>query len=128
MGQVNVTINNRQFRMGCEDGEEEHLAALAQGFDERITEMRTKFGQVGDDRLTIMAALTIADDLAEMMQRMNVLEQEIAALNDARMITTERSNTTNAKITSTLNTAADRIEDLARKLNQTVNGSGVALG
>jgi cell division protein ZapA len=128
MGQVNVTINNRQLRIGCEDGEEEHLAALAQGFDDRITEMRTKFGQVGDDRLTIMAALTIADELAEMMQRMNVLEQEIAALNDARMIAAERSNTANAKITSTLNTAADRIEDLARKLNQTVNGSGVALG
>ena len=57
MGQVNVTINNRQFRMGCADGEEEHLASLAKSFDDRIGEMRSKFGQVGDDRLTIMAAI-----------------------------------------------------------------------
>ena len=61
MGQVNVTINNRQFRMGCADGEEDHLASLAKSFDDRISEMRSKFGQVGNDRLTIMAALTIAE-------------------------------------------------------------------
>lgn len=128
MGQVNVTINNRQFRMGCADGEEDHLSGLAKRFDERINEMRSKFGQVGDDRLTIMAALTIADELAEAMRQMQVLEGEIAALKEARTLAAERSQTANAKVESAINSAAERIEDLARKLNQTVNGSGVALG
>ncbi|MEW6454362.1 MAG: cell division protein ZapA [Pseudomonadota bacterium] len=128
MGQVNVTINNRQLRMGCADGEEEHLAGLAKGLDDRINEMRGKFGQVGDDRLTIMAALTIADELSEVMKNVQVLEQEIAALKDARTLAAERSQTANAKVESAINSAAERIEDLARTLNQTVNGSGVALG
>lgn len=128
MGQVNVTINNRQFRMGCADGEEDHLSGLAKRFDERINEMRSKFGQVGDDRLTIMAALTIADELAEAMRQMQVFEGEIAALKEARTLAAERSQTANAKVESAINSAAERIEDLARKLNQTVNGSGVALG
>ena len=128
MGQVNVTINNRQFRMGCADGEEEHLAGLAKSFDDRINEMRSKFGQVGDDRLTIMAALTIADELAEMMKRMQMLEHEVATLKDARVSTAKQSHTANAHVASALTSAAERIEDLAKKLNQTVNGSGVALG
>jgi cell division protein ZapA len=128
MGQVNVTINNRQFRMGCADGEEEHLEGLAKSFDDRITEMRSKFGQVGDDRLTIMAALTIADELAEMMKRMQVLEHEVATLKDARVTSAKHSHSTNAVVASALTSAAERIEDLAKKLNQTVNGSGVALG
>lgn len=128
MGQVNVTINGRQFRMGCADGEEEHLAGLAKGFDDRINEMRSKFGQVGDDRLTIMAALTIADELAEMMTRMQVLEREVATLKDARVTDAKQHHAANTTVASALNSAADRIEDLAKKLNQTVNGSGVALG
>jgi cell division protein ZapA (FtsZ GTPase activity inhibitor) len=36
MTQVNVTINGRQFRMACEDGEEERLARLAEDLDARI--------------------------------------------------------------------------------------------
>lgn len=128
MGQVNVTINGRQFRMGCADGEEDHLTGLAQSFDDRINEMRSKFGQVGDDRLTIMAALTIADELAEMMARMQVLEREVATLKGARVTDAKHNHAANASVASALNSAADRIEDLAKKLNQTVNGSGVALG
>jgi cell division protein ZapA len=128
MGQVNVTINGRQFRMGCADGEEEHLASLAQGFDDRINEMRSKFGQVGDDRLTIMAALTIADELAEVVKRMQMLERDVATLKDARVTDAKHSHATNAAVAAAFNSASDRIEDLAKKLNQTVNGSGVALG
>jgi cell division protein ZapA len=128
MGQVNVTINGRQFRMGCADGEEDHLAGLAKSFDDRINDMRSKFGQVGDDRLTIMAALTIADELAEVMKRMQTLEDEVAALKDARVVAADRAQTTNAAISAAFNSAAERIEDLSKKLNQTVNGSGVALG
>jgi cell division protein ZapA len=128
MGQVNVTINGRQFRMGCADGEEDHLAGLAKSFDDRINEMRGKFGQVGDDRLTIMAALTIADELAEMAKGMQVLEQEIATLKTARLSDAKHNHATNAAISAAFNSASERIEDLAKKLNQTVNGSGVALG
>ena len=33
--------------------------------DGKIGELRTSFGEVGDQRLVVMAALTIADNLAE---------------------------------------------------------------
>jgi cell division protein ZapA len=128
MGQVNVVINNRHFRMGCADGEEDHLAALAKSFDERINDLRGKFGQVGDDRLTIMAALTLADELADLTKRMQGLEHEVATLKDARVSAAKQSHATSVAVASALNSAAERIEDLTRKLNQTVNGSGVALG
>ena len=65
MAQVNVTINGRQFRMACEDGQEGHLIELARDLDMRISGLRGKFGEIGDTRLTVMAALTVADELAE---------------------------------------------------------------
>ena len=66
MPQVNVTINGRQFRMACEDGQEDHLTRLARELDARIEMLRAKFGEIGDTRLTVMAALTVADELGEM--------------------------------------------------------------
>src|SRR5580693_656507 len=56
MSQVSVTINGRQFRMACEDGQEGHLMELARDLDTRIEGLRSKFGEIGDTRLTVMAA------------------------------------------------------------------------
>ena len=68
MAQVTVTIAGRTYRMACGDGEEEHLAGLAAVFDAKIEEMRAAFGEIGDMRLHVMAALTFADDLSEAAQ------------------------------------------------------------
>ena len=80
MSQVNATIAGRQFRLACEDGQEEHLQALAHSIDQRIIDLRAKFGEIGDTRLTVMAALMVADELAEASHKLRRLEEEIAAL------------------------------------------------
>ena len=85
MSQVTVTINGRQFRMACEDGQEGHLMRLAQELDQRIEKLRGNFGEIGDARLTIMAALTVADELADINNRLKRVEQELASLQEARI-------------------------------------------
>jgi cell division protein ZapA len=128
MAHVNVTINGRQFRMACEDGEEAHLVSLARDFDTRITELRDKFGEIGDSRLTVMAALTIADELSEMGARIQRLEQELAAAKDAHAAVADRNEVVQAAVAAALAGAAERIESVTKKLNQSIAGSGVALG
>jgi len=129
MAQVSLTINNRQYRMACEDGQEGHLIQLAKDIDGRIETLRGSFGQAGDDRLTVMAALTVADELAEAARRIRRLEEEVAALQDARMVAADRAGATQAAIVAALNSAAERIESIVRKLNQTVNGGqNIAFG
>ncbi len=91
MSQVTATIAGRQFRLACEDGQEEHLNALAQSLDQRIVDLRAKFGEIGDTRLTVMAALVIADELTEAQRRIRVLEDDIAGLQDARQIAADRA-------------------------------------
>ncbi len=124
MAQVNVTINGRQFRMACEDGEEEHLLALARDLDTRIGGLRAKFGEIGDTRLTVMAAITVSDELAEAGERVKKLEQEIAALQDARMAASERSKTAQIEVANALSAAAERIEAITKKLNQSIGNGG----
>ena len=80
MSQVNVTINGRQFRMACEDGEEPHLMRLAEELDARIAGLRARFGEIGDTRLTVMAALTLADELAELKKRVQRIDTAISTI------------------------------------------------
>jgi cell division protein ZapA len=128
MSQVNVTINGRQFRMACEDGQEDHLTILAGELDGRIAGLRAKFGEIGDTRLTVMAALTIADELGEMTARLKRLEEDFATTHEAQMTDTERQKAAQATAAASLTAAAERIERVTRKLNTVVGGGGVALG
>lgn len=128
MAQVNVTINGRQFRMACEDGQESHLMGLAKELEDRIQGLRGQFGEIGDSRLTVMAALMVADEFSEATKKLRRLEEELAALQDARVTAADRAQATQAAIAAAFTSAAERIEAIAKKLNQSVGEPGVALG
>jgi cell division protein ZapA len=127
MSQVTVTINGRQFRMACEDGQESHLLRLAQDLDQRIERLRGTFGEIGDTRLTVMAALTVADELADASGKLRRLEEDLAGLQDARAAAAERADATQAAVGAALNSAAERIEQVTKVLNPG-RAPGVTLG
>ena len=127
MSHINVTINARQYRMACEEGQEVRLLKLAESLESRIQSLRGKFGEIGDARLIVMAALTVCDELLDAGQRIRGLEQELAALRHVRSVATERARATQAAVANALNSAADRIEKTTQVLNRTIGG-GVAIG
>jgi len=127
MGQVSVTIDGRLYRMACDDGQENHLARLAYELDQRIARLRNDFGEIGDMRLTVMAALIVADELTEQGQRMRRLEEELVALQDARMVAADRVKATETAISAAFNSAAERIEKITKALNAS-GQTGVARG
>jgi cell division protein ZapA len=127
MAQVNATIAGRQYRLACEDGQEEHLLALAHDLDQRIIDLRAKFGEIGDTRLTVMAALTVADELSEAARKIRRLEEESTALQDARVVAADRAKAASSAVVNAFNSAAERIEGITKKLNQSL-GNGVAIG
>ncbi len=127
MNHINVTINGRQYRMACEEGQEVRLLKLAESLESRIENLRGKFGEIGDARLTVMAALTVCDELVDANNRIRVLEQEVISLRDVRVAASDRVKATQVAVANALNAAADRIEKTTQMLNRTVGG-GIAIG
>ncbi|HEV7599766.1 MAG TPA: cell division protein ZapA [Bradyrhizobium sp.] len=127
MSHINVTINGRQYRMACEEGQEARLLKLVESFEARIGSLRGKFGEIGDARLTVMAALTVCDELLDASARILNLEEELAALRDVRVVAADRARATQTAVAAALNSAADRIEKTTQVLNRTIGG-GVAIG
>jgi cell division protein ZapA len=78
MATVNVTINGRSYGVGCEDGQEAHVEALARDFDQKVQEVGGQVGQVGDLRLFLMAALVTADELVDVKQRLSHAQSQLA--------------------------------------------------
>ena len=105
MAQVSVTIDSRKYRVACNEGEEERLESLAGMIDGKIGELRASFGEIGDQRLVIMAALTIADNLTE-------ARDEAAAQRKRSEDAEQRVNA----VASTLDQLGSRLESLAARL------------
>ena len=127
MSSVNITINGKQYRVACEPGQEQRLTQLAQDFDERIASMRGRFGEVGDARLTVMAAMMLGDELVDAKAKIAKLEADVGALDMARAGATDRLSRTEAAVVSALDSVSDRIERMTLALSRPSAG-GMAVG
>jgi cell division protein ZapA len=114
---VNVTIAGRSFRMACGPGEEAHLEALASQIDERINQLRGAFGEIGDQRLTVMASITLADELAEARKKIAALEKQVAGAKQEVTKVGDQSAAWVESLAQSLELTARRIEGLAQTLN-----------
>lgn len=66
MAQVTIRINGYAYSIGCKDGEEAHLQAMAEQIEDRVTRAKALGSQSGEARLLVMAALMMADELHDM--------------------------------------------------------------
>jgi cell division protein ZapA len=116
MAQVNLTVNGRVYRMACEDGEEEHVTELGERFDQAIGELKQALGEVGDQRLMVMAGILMTDRLDDAERRLKRAEQEIQALRDGRTDIAMRIEGLEQNFADSLANAAARIERIAERL------------
>jgi cell division protein ZapA len=116
MSQVNVTISGKLYRMACDDGQEEHLGRLAERLDRTIERLRDEFGEIGDQRLTVMAAITMADENSETERRFAQLESELAGMEKVRAAVVERQHSSETAVVRSIEAMAERVEALAMRL------------
>jgi cell division protein ZapA len=128
MSDINVVIAGKQYRMACEDGQEERLLGLAGEFENRIVDLRRRFGEIGDARLTIMAALMVSDELVDAHQKIENMQNAIGSLQHERDTLNERARTTQSAVAAALNSASGRIEKMTEALKAPRSGAGSAIG
>jgi cell division protein ZapA len=111
-----VNIAGRSYRLGCDEGQEKRLEELAASVDVKIAAMRKNFGEIGDQRLVVMAALEIADEAADARAKIGALEAVGASLREEISAGQRRDAAIEARLAKTFGDAATRLERLARRL------------
>ena len=61
MANVNIKFNNKEFLLSCEDGQEEHLEELALYLDKKFNNLKSTLGNIGENKLLLIAAITTMD-------------------------------------------------------------------
>ena len=107
MAQVTVRINGFAYSVGCQDGEEQHLTAMAAEIERRIESIKAVAGQTGEARMLVMAALLMADDLFELTKALRQAEGRADAAG---------APPAEPKVARKLNRLARRAEDIAAGL------------
>jgi cell division protein ZapA len=129
MAQVTVAIGGRNYRLACNEGEQQHLEGLARQIDGKISEIRAAVGEIGDQRLIVMAALTIADELHEARRRLTELERRVGERADTQGAERREANQWASTLSEALADASRRIEDVAAALAGSGKGAnGPSLG
>lgn len=105
MAQVDVSVNGQSYRIACEDGQEDRLVDLAAMVDEKVIGLVNQIGQVGSNRLLVMAALIIADELVD-------LKNEVGSSRELE------DNTKQQDMVLTLQEITKRIENIADQVEQ----------
>ncbi|MGD0634159.1 MAG: cell division protein ZapA [Beijerinckiaceae bacterium] len=122
MATVAVTIAGRVYRMACDEGEEGHLQDLARHVDTTLATLRQGFGEVGDQRLAMMTAIKIADQLSEAQAHVARLEAELGGLRITKTEGETLRDQLAEDVAVSVSAAAERIERIARELNSAGRG------
>ena len=117
MPHVTVNIGGRPYRLACEEGEERHLEHLAGIVESKIEAYRGSFGEIGDQRIAVMAAISLADELMEAQRRIEVLQAEASTRQHNEQLTQSHQEGWVNAVAETLNVVAQRIETAAAGLN-----------
>ena len=118
MANVVVTVADRPYTMQCPDGEETHLRELATLLDTEVSRIKSSVGSIGDIRLLVMSGLMVADRLSESIKRIESLEDEVAGLRESRNSAQTQLKTIETNLTTQLEMAAGRLENLAKAMGE----------
>ena len=113
---VNVMVNGRAYTIACDEGEEEHLKELGAHVDSKVRELLGSVGQVGDQRLMLMAALLLADEFHTASTQLASLKSKLTEFSNAREEADKRLSKSESFAADTLEAAAKRIENIAAGL------------
>ena len=111
-----VTVSGRTYRIGCAEGQEPRITELGRMLDEKITAMHKSFGEIGDQRIVVMAALEIADEGAEAKDRVLALQSEIEMLRSELALRAHREAELDERLAQSFDAASQRLERLAKHL------------
>ena len=119
MPEVNVEIAGKKYRMACEEGQEDHLLELAAELNARVERFKGDFGEIGDARLTVMAAIAVVDELAEAERRVEALSVQLAEITAARRATSEETEALERDFAQRLTEAARKVASIAATIDET---------
>jgi cell division protein ZapA len=69
MANVNITFNNKDYLLSCDEGQEENLKELASHLDLKYANLKKNLGNIGESKLLLITAIKIVDDYFDLFKK-----------------------------------------------------------
>lgn len=106
MAQIDILVNDRSYRVACQDGQEDRLLRLAAHLDREARALVGDLGHIGEARLLLLAGLTVCDELFEIKDKLAEAEAQRQPMD----------HETVGGATRVVDAAARRVESMAERL------------
>jgi cell division protein ZapA len=119
MGHVTVSVNGRKYRMSCDDGAEQRVSDLAAHVEEIVQEIKGGFRLVQEDRLFLMAALVLADQLGEVREELQRTLAQICNLRSFQAADNNASYIPSRDVARVIEASSARLQALEQRFAPT---------
>ena len=82
MANVSIKFNNKEFLLGCEDGQEEHLEELLIQINKKFNNLKNDLGNLGEYKLLLITAVKIMDEYYETKKKVDQKKDELNDLSN----------------------------------------------
>ena len=80
MANVNVKFNNKDYLLSCDDGQEEDLKKLTKFLDKKYTDLKSKLGNLGENKLLLITSIQVIDEYFDLKKGSNVAKNNFENL------------------------------------------------
>ncbi len=82
MANVNITFNGKEFLLSCDDGQEEHLMELAEHLNNKFAGLKSKLGNIGENKLLLITSIKVMDEYFETKKKIEEKKKELIDLSN----------------------------------------------
>ena len=82
MANVNVKFNGKDYILSCDDGQEESLIKLTNFLDKKYSELKSKLGNIGENKLLLITAIKLIDEHFDLRQRISEQKNKLDNLSN----------------------------------------------
>ena len=80
MANVNIKFNNKDYLLSCDDGQEKNLKELARHLDSKYSELKNSLGNIGENKLLLIAAIQMVDDYFDLFKKVKNAKNDFEKL------------------------------------------------
>lgn len=118
MAEVTLKINNKEYSLSCDDGQEPRLEDLACYVDSRLQDISSAGAATSENHLLVLTNLVLADEVYELRDQLETLQNDIRNLQAGRPVeqSSARSTEEEEMIAKAIDHFAGKIENIASRI------------
>jgi cell division protein ZapA len=119
MGHVTVQVNGRKYKMSCDPGAERRVEELAAYVDGLVQDIKGGLRHVQDERVYLMAAIMVADQLFDIRDELHATLAQICNLRSFQAADSATTYVPTNDVARIVDASSKRLQALEEKLLRT---------